>query len=47
MQTLRSHAAKPLKLSYGGEGDPHLFLDSFEFHTNMKGYTYALCCNMF
>ena len=30
-QTLRSRAAKPLKLNYGGEGDPHLFLDSFNF----------------
>ncbi|XP_004306247.1 PREDICTED: uncharacterized protein LOC101311121 [Fragaria vesca subsp. vesca] len=46
-QTLRSHAAKPLKLSYGGEGDPHLFLDSFKSHTNAKDYSDAMCCNMF
>ncbi|XP_004298152.1 PREDICTED: uncharacterized protein LOC101300818 [Fragaria vesca subsp. vesca] len=39
--------AKPMKLSYNGDRDPHLFLDSFKSHTNAKGYSDAICCNMF
>ncbi|KAL6204958.1 hypothetical protein ACLB2K_022224 [Fragaria x ananassa] len=39
--------AKPFKLSYNGDRDLHLFLDSFKSHTNAKGYSYAICCNMF
>ncbi|KAL6202072.1 hypothetical protein ACLB2K_025783 [Fragaria x ananassa] len=44
-ETLR--AIKLLKLSYNGDRDPHLFLDSFKSHTNPKGYSDAVCCNMF
>ena len=46
-RSVRPGAAKPLKLSYNGDRDPHLFLDSFKSHTNAKGYSDAVCCNMF
>ena len=46
-QLARSSTAKPLKLNYNGDRDPHLFLDSFKSHTNAKGYSDAICCNMF
>lgn len=32
-QTVRSNTTKPLKLSYSGDGEPHLFLDSFKSYT--------------
>lgn len=46
-QTVRSNTTKPLKLSYSGDCDPHLFFDSFKSHTNAKGYSDSVCCNMF
>ncbi|KAL6211359.1 hypothetical protein ACLB2K_016586 [Fragaria x ananassa] len=46
-QSVRSNTAKLLKLSYNGDHDPHLFLDCFKSHTNAKGYSDAICHNMF
>ncbi|KAL6189621.1 hypothetical protein ACLB2K_041007 [Fragaria x ananassa] len=45
--TVRLGTTKPLKLSYSGEYCPYLFLDSFKLQTNAKGYTNAMCCNLF
>nr|XP_004297909.2 PREDICTED: uncharacterized protein LOC101304378 [Fragaria vesca subsp. vesca] len=47
IRSVRPSAAKPLKLSYNGDRDPHLFLDSFKSHMKAKGYSDAICCNMF
>lgn len=35
-QTVRSNTTKPLTLSYNGDGDPHLFLDSLKSYTNAR-----------
>ncbi|XP_004297857.1 PREDICTED: uncharacterized protein LOC101306229 [Fragaria vesca subsp. vesca] len=46
-RSVRPNTAKPLKLSYNGDRDPYLFLDSFKSHMNANGYSDAICCNMF